>query len=220
MYSTHASLTYLLKKMIPMFRTVYLSHWAWKRVEQSFTGILSQSPEGIDAVHHYTVKKSWRKTPPAWPDVTDSLVRGTENFSNMKIELIRRISTTKTKFRNHPNFPTVFCSPAEEFSDNFPSTFRRMNHQKHHQRDSIPHPSGLQSTTLPLRHTLFLWQYVTALGFTFSVLVYLRQYCVFLFQYCINLRQYRVNLRQYCVFLRQYSVHLRQYSVCLPPVRR
>jgi hypothetical protein len=27
-------------------------------------------------------------------------------------------------FRNHRNFPTVFCSPAKEFSDNFPSTFR------------------------------------------------------------------------------------------------
>jgi hypothetical protein len=33
-------------------------------------------------------------------------------------------------FRNHRNFPAVFCSPAKEFSDNFPSTFRRMNHQK------------------------------------------------------------------------------------------
>jgi hypothetical protein len=33
-------------------------------------------------------------------------------------------------FRNHRNFLTVFCSPAKEFSDNFPSTFRLMNHQK------------------------------------------------------------------------------------------
>ncbi len=59
-------------------------------------------------------------------------------------------------FRNHRNFPTVFCSPAKEFSDNFPSTFQRMNHQKQHQLDSIPHPSGLLSTTIPLRHTLFM----------------------------------------------------------------
>ncbi len=74
-------------------------------------------------------------------------------------------------FRNHWNFPTVFCSPAKEFSDNFPSTFWRMNHQKQHQRDSIPHPSGLQSTTLPLRHTLLMGSCVTALSFPFSVLV-------------------------------------------------
>ncbi len=43
-------------------------------------------------------EKSWRKTPPAWPDVTDSLVRGTENFFDMKIELIRRVPTTKTEY--------------------------------------------------------------------------------------------------------------------------
>ncbi len=43
-------------------------------------------------------KKSWRKTAPAWPDVTDSLVRGTKNFFDMKIELIRRVPTTKTEY--------------------------------------------------------------------------------------------------------------------------
>jgi hypothetical protein len=43
-------------------------------------------------------KKSRQKTPPAWPDVTDSLVRGTENFFNMKIELIRRVATMKTEY--------------------------------------------------------------------------------------------------------------------------
>jgi hypothetical protein len=58
-------------------------------------------------------------------------------------------------FRNHRNFPTVFFFPAKEFSENFPSSFRRMNHQKQHERDSIPRPSGSQSTTLPLRHTPF-----------------------------------------------------------------
>ncbi len=42
-------------------------------------------------------KKSWRKTPPDWPDVTDSLVRGTENFFNMKIKLIRRVPTSNGK---------------------------------------------------------------------------------------------------------------------------
>jgi hypothetical protein len=70
-------------------------------------------------------------------------------------------------FLNHRNFPMVFCSPAKEFSDNFPSTFRRMNHQKWHQQDSIPRPSGLQSTTLPLRHSPFMWILVMALSFTF-----------------------------------------------------
>ncbi len=55
-------------------------------------------------------------------------------------------------FRNHRNFPTVFCSPAKEFYDNFPSTFRRMN------------PAGLDptpfsvtihySTTVP--HSLYV----------------------------------------------------------------
>jgi hypothetical protein len=43
-------------------------------------------------------KKSWRKTPPAWPDVTDSLVSGTENFFYMKIKLIRPVPTTKTEY--------------------------------------------------------------------------------------------------------------------------
>ncbi len=43
-------------------------------------------------------KKSWRKTPPAWPDVTDSLVRGTENFFDMKIKLIRRVPTMKREY--------------------------------------------------------------------------------------------------------------------------
>ncbi len=49
----------------------------------------------LDPLHW---KKSWQKTPPAWPDVTDSLVRGTENFFDMKIELIRRVPTTKTEY--------------------------------------------------------------------------------------------------------------------------
>jgi hypothetical protein len=71
----------------------------------------------------------------------------------MKMALIRRVSTEYFEI----DFPTVFCSPAKEFPNNFPSTFRRMNHQKQHQRDSIPRPSDFQSTTLPLRHTLFMF---------------------------------------------------------------
>ncbi len=43
-------------------------------------------------------KKSWRKTPPGWPDVTNSLVRGTENFFYMQIELIRRVPTMTTEY--------------------------------------------------------------------------------------------------------------------------
>ncbi len=71
-------------------------------------------------------KKSWRKTPPAWPDVTDSLVRGTENFFDMKIELIRRVPTTKTEYFEiigisrrffvlpRRSFPTLFRHLSDE----------------------------------------------------------------------------------------------------------
>ncbi len=46
----------------------------------------------------YTVKKVDEKLQPAWPDVTDSLVRGMENFFDMEIELIRRVPTMKTEY--------------------------------------------------------------------------------------------------------------------------
>ncbi len=67
-------------------------------------------------------EKSWRKTPPAWPDVTDSLVRGTENFFNMKIKLIRRRRRSISK---SSEFPDGFLFAREgvlrQFSVNFPT---------------------------------------------------------------------------------------------------
>ncbi len=113
-------------------------------------------------------EKSWRKTPPAWPDVPDSLVRGTENFFNMKIKLIRR---RRRNISKSSEFPDGFLFAREgvfrQFSVNFPTH----ESSKASPTDSIPHPSGLQSTTLPLRHTLLLWKKGTALCLTFSVLV-------------------------------------------------
>ncbi len=157
-------------------------------------------------------KKSWRKTPPAWPDVTDSLVRGTENFFNMKIELIRRVPTTKTEYFEiigisrrffvlpQRSFPTIFRQLSDEWIIKS-STCGTRSHIL-----QVYNPLLYHCATLSLCE--FVWQHYF---FTFSEHVYLRQYCV-------NLRQYCVNLRQYCVFLRQCSVHLCQYSVFLPPV--
>ncbi len=168
----------------------------------------------------YTVhcKKSWRKTPPAWPDVTDSLVRGTENFFDMKIELIRRVPTTKTEYFEisrisrrffvlpRRSFPTIFRQLSDEWIIKS-STSGTQSHVLQGYNPLLYH-----CATLPLSKTVWL-------TFPSSVLVYFRQYCVFLRQYRVYLRQYCVNLRQYSVFLRQYPVHLRQYSVFIPPVR-
>ncbi len=43
-------------------------------------------------------------------------------------------------FRNHRKFPMVFCFPAKEFSDNFPSTFQLSESSK-------VAPAGLDPTT-------------------------------------------------------------------------
>ncbi len=89
--------------------------------------------ENVPFFRHFTCegdihwKKSWRKTQPAWPDVTDSLVRGTENYFNMKIELIRRVPTTKTEYFEiigisqrffvlpRRSFPTIFRQLSDEW---------------------------------------------------------------------------------------------------------
>jgi hypothetical protein len=65
------------------------------RTNRNASGGLSWLLETLKAPH---CKKSWWKTPPAWPDVTDSLVRGMENFFDMKIKLIWRAPTTKTEY--------------------------------------------------------------------------------------------------------------------------
>ena len=160
-------------------------------------------------------KKSWRKTPPAWPDVTDSLVRGTENFFNMKIELIRRVPTMKTEYFEiigisrwffvlpRRSFPTIFHQLSDEWiiksstSGTRPTSFRITFHYS----TTAPHSLNVKLCDSTIFNFL-------STCFPSSVLCY-----------CVNLRQYCVNLRQYCVFLRQYSVHLRQYSVFIPPVR-
>jgi hypothetical protein len=187
-----------------------------------------QSPSGI--LH---CKKSWRKTPPAWSDVKDSLVRGTENFFDMKIEVIRQVLTTKTEYFKIIGISRRFFVPTRR---SFPTIFRQLSDQwintKSSNRDSIPRTSGLQSTTLPLRplslcdkqadSTQYFFTFVsTVFSFVSTVLplvstllffvstLFTSVNTVFFLQYC-------VNLRQYCVFLRQYSVHLRQYSVFLP----
>jgi len=147
-------------------------------------------------------KKSWRKTPPAWPDVTDSLVRGTENFFYMKIELIRRVPTMKTEYfeiseiflRLIWRVLTIMTEYFEisgifrrflisregvfrQFSVSFPTINQN---QKQHHLGSILCPTGLQSSTLPLRHTFLTYLII----FFTEVLLryytdYLRQYCVF-----------------------------------------
>ncbi len=83
--------------------------WPW---------ILRTLPLNIKVALHW--KKSWRKTLPARPDVTDSLVRGTENFFDMKIKLIRLVPTTKAEYfesigisrrffvLTRRSFPTIF----------------------------------------------------------------------------------------------------------------
>ncbi len=65
-----------------------------------------------------------------------SSIRGMEHFFDMQIELIWRFPTINTKYFDvQRNYPTVFRCQATEFSDNFPSTFRRMNqNQKLHHR--------------------------------------------------------------------------------------
>jgi hypothetical protein len=154
-------------------------------------------------------------------------------------------------FRNQRNFPTVNLTSFDSYDRIFRGIFRRFlnscegvfqqfsvsfptinQNQKQHYLGSILCPSGLQSSTLPLRHTYFinlvifftevLLRYYTdhlhqncvlhlsAMCLPLLYSVHLRQYCVKLGQYCVFLSQYSVHLHQYCVFLRQYCVNLRQ----------
>jgi hypothetical protein len=71
------------------------------------------------------------------------------------------------------NFSTVFRCHATEFSDNFPSTFRRMNqNQKLHHRGSIQRPQGLQPTTLPLRHTNYSFEVRNVIRFVSTLFTF------------------------------------------------
>jgi hypothetical protein len=100
-----------------------------------------------------------------------SSIRVTEHFFDMLIKLIRRVSTKKMEYfegiGTWRNFPTIF----RQLSDHFPSTFRpfsvnfptKESKSNGHQREANPHPSWLHSSTLPLRHTDFLYKLCVAL---------------------------------------------------------
>jgi hypothetical protein len=141
-------------------------------------------------------KKSWRKTPPAWPDVTDSLVRGTENFFDMKIEFIRRVPTMKTEYfdisgillqliwrvltmlTDYFEINGIFLRFSILTGRSFPTIFRQITqNQQLHQRGSNLRPSGLQSVTLPLRHS---YMYILSIYYCFVSSFHLRQCYIFL----------------------------------------
>ncbi len=124
-------------------------------------------------------KKSWRKTPPAWPDVTDSLVRGTENFFNMKIELTRWVPTTKTEYFEIIGISRWFFVLPQR---SFPTIFRQLSDEWIiKSRTSGTWSSILQVYNPLLYHcaTLSLcelvWQHYF---FTFSILVYFLNTCL------------------------------------------
>ncbi len=120
-------------------------------------------------------KKSWRKTPPAWPDVTDSLVRGTENFFDMKIALIRRVSTKKTEYFEiigisrrffvlpRRSFPTIFRQLSDEWIIKS-STSGTRSHDLEGYYPLLYHCATLSS----YESLFFMWNSVTALSFPSS----------------------------------------------------
>ncbi len=132
-------------------------------------------------------KKSWRKTPPAWPDDAVLKYQG----DGILFWHADRVNPTSSDdedgiFRSAMELSYDFCSHAKEFSDNFPSTFRRMNHSPK------TAPQGVRTYVLLVSNPL-LYHCATV-------------------AYCLN----QVYLDKYCVFLRQYIVPLRQYCACFP----
>jgi hypothetical protein len=144
------------------------------------------------AVH---CKKSWRKTPPAWPDVTDSLVRGTENFFDMKIELIRWVPTMKTEYIDISGIFLqliwrVLRMPTDYFEINgiflrfsiltrrsFPTIFRQLsdelikiNSSTSGIRPTICWVTIWYSTTVPLLHVL--WWYILLILFVSTLFIF------------------------------------------------
>jgi hypothetical protein len=126
----------------------------------------------------------------------------------MKIELIRRVPTTKTEYFEIIGISRwFFVLPRRSFPAIFP--------QLSDERIIKSSTSGTRSHILQVYNPLLyhcatlsfyetVWQ--SALSFSSSVLVYFRQYCV-------SLRQYCVNLRQYCVFLCEYSAGIFKQSM-------
>jgi hypothetical protein len=79
-----------------------------------------------------------------------SSISVTEQCFDIQIMIIQWVPMRKTEYFQS------YCY-SSEFSNNFPWTFQRINHnQKWHHRDSYLHPSWLQSATLRLRNTYFL----------------------------------------------------------------
>ncbi len=97
-------------------------------------------------------KKSWRKTPPAWPDDAVLKYQGDVILFRHADQVNPTSSDDEDGiFRGHWH--------SAEFSDNFPTTFRQLSvnfptneNQKCHNRGSNLNPSGSHSSTLPLRH--------------------------------------------------------------------
>jgi hypothetical protein len=127
-----------------------------------------------------------------------SSIRVMEHFFDMLIKLIQRVPTKKMEyfegFGTLRNFPTVF----HQLSDHFPSTFRPFSVNfptnesiaNRHQRGANPHSPWLHSSTLPLRHTNFL--YIICVALSLPQLHFI---------YNAFLHQYSVYLRHYCAFL-------------------
>ncbi len=142
-----------------------------------------------------------------------SSIRVTEAFFDMLIKLIRRVSTKKMKYFEGivtwRNFSTIFL----QLSDHFPSTFRpfsvnfptKESKSNGHQRGANPHPSWLHSSTLPLRHTNFLYILCVALSISLIAFSRLLSFVSTLFIFVITVLCCPLldcgSLRQYCAFL-------------------
>jgi len=128
----------------------------------------------------YTVKKVDGKLRQPDRMTQYSSIRVTEHFFDMLIKLIRRVSTKKMEYfegiGTWRNFPTIF----RQLSDHFPSTFRpfsvnfptKESKSNGHQREANPHPSWLHSSTLPLRHTYFLYIVCVLCSFVSSLIAF------------------------------------------------
>ncbi len=115
-------------------------------------------------------KKSWRKTPPAWPD--DAVLK--YHGDGALFWHADRVNPTSSDdeggiFRRAMELSYGFCSRRKEFFDNFPSTFRRMKQNRKQQQHwgSNLRSSGLQVTTLPLRHSSFIFCMFASTSFSF-----------------------------------------------------
>ncbi len=181
-------------------------------------------------------KKSWRKTPSAWPDV--SLVRGTENFFDMKIELIRRVPTIKTEYfdingiflqliwrvlimlTDYFEINGIFLRFSILTRRSFPTIFRQLSDVliKINSSTSRARTYDLQGYNLLLCHCATLTCIVLdrcSLLHSFVSTMFSTQFtfvnaAFFFVSTVLNLVRTVLNFVQNCVFLRQYCVKLGQ----------